>query len=246
MYVIKISFLFFWVAMLSSCSASEPPKPIYSKVLPSQISDLVNRIHSHEVSYQKMGNRMRYCMQRTEHNGQSVYLLEVFFNPQPESVPDKIYLNPNTLAFVERDLVLDAYSINVTYQDGLFSGKLTPAENSDYQEVIYHKRYPHGAFEPAVINYAISMLPLEVGYQASIPVFDLNAGSQLLWSNIEVVNRETIRIEGKEFDTWKVRSRGIRNKTIWVSVDQPFAIKMETEGNLGSWLIDPDSIKLVR
>ncbi len=246
MHLIKLSLLFTLFSISSGCSASEAPEPIFTKVLPGHADNVIERISSHQVVYKKMGNSMRYNMQMTERNGRPVYLLEIYFNPQPDSTPDKIYLNPNTLAFVERDLVLQAYQINVTYHDGLFSGKLMPTKGSDYTEVIYNKRYPHDAYEPAVINYAISVLPLKSGYKASVPVFDLNDGSQLLWSNIEVKGRETIKIGEHRFDTWKVESKGIRDKTIWVSVDKPYAVKMETKGNMGSWLIDPDSIMLVR
>lgn len=189
----------------------------------------------HDIRYEKTGGAMRYVMESVEKDGKSLLKLQVYFNPQPDSVPDTIYLDPKTMAFVERRLELPNYLIQVYYEDGLFHGDLTPAPDSDFKPVTYNKTYPHGAFEPAVINYAIKALPLADGYKASIPVFDLNNGSQMLWSNITVMGREMIEVNGQQYDTWKVKSQGIREKTIWISVDKPYAIKMETKGNFGSW-----------
>ena len=243
MHYIRSSVLAFACVAVLGCSAAETPKAEFKKVLPSDPSITNERIAEHTVFYKKAGNLMKYVMRKASYGGKEVYKLEVFFNPTPDALPDTIYLDPDSLAFVGRHLALSAYTIKVSFDNGIFSGSLTPSEESEYAAVEYNKTYEHEAFEPAVINYAMSVLPLEQGYRASIPVFDLNNGSQLFWSNIEVIGREKVTLGDRVFDTWKVNSRGIRNKTIWVSVNKPYAIKMETEGNVGAWEIDTSQLQ---
>ncbi|TRY31439.1 DUF3108 domain-containing protein [Aliiglaciecola sp. M165] len=221
----------------SACGNTEPAKPIYPKMLPAQIETENTQNWAHDIRYEKTGGTMRYVMEPVNKDGKALLKLQIYFNPQADSIPDTIYLDPKTMAFVERRLELPKYLIQVKYEDGLFHGDLTPAPDSDFNPVKYNKTYPHGAFEPAVINYAIKALPLAEGFEASIPVFDLNNGSQMLWSNIKVLGREEVEVNGQTYDTWKVESHGIREKIIWVSVDQPYAIKMQTKGNFGTWLL---------
>lgn len=235
--MIRLKLIVLTIAILfcSACSKAEPPVAVFDKVLPTQINLQNTQNWAHDIRYEKAGSVMRYVMEPVKKDGKALLKLQVYFNPQPDSVPDTIYLDPKTMAFVERRLELPNYLIQVNFEDGIFHGDLLPAPGSDYTPVKYNKTYPHGAFEPAVINYAIKALPLEEGFEASIPVFDLNKGSQMLWSNISVLGREVIEVNGKQYDTWKVKSQGIREKTIWVSVDKPYAIKMETKGNIGTW-----------
>ena len=230
-------------AWVMGCSAAQPPTPLYSKVTPAHPSVSAAGLIGHQLTYEKAGYTMRYAMAAGEYTGKPVWQLDVFFNPTPGSAPDTLYLDRKTLAFVGRHLAMQDYSIKVHYEAGHFSGELTPTAGSSFTPVVYDKVYPHGAFEPAVINYAIAALPLAEGYRASIPVFDLNDGSQMFWSNVDVQGSEKLSIDGQEFDTWKVRSAGIRNKTLWISKQHGVAVKMITEGNPGAWYLVPSSIQ---
>lgn len=185
---------------------------------------------------------MSYEMSETDQG----WLVAVAFNPGPDSKPDQMWLDKASLAFRKRYLPLKDYTIDVSMKDGLFSGNLAPSQGSDYTAVVYNKSYDHDAFEPAIINYAIAGLPLARGYTASIPVFDLNNGSQMFWSNIKVIGEEMVQIDDAEFDCWKVNSDGIRNKTLWISKQDLIAVKMVTKGNAGSWKLVPSSLKFFK
>ena len=130
---------------------------------------------------------------------------------------------------------MKAYVLDIKFDENRLTGSLEPTPGSDYKPVTYDKSYPHNAFEPAVINYFIAALPLTKGYKASIPVFDLNNGSEMFWTNIEVVGREKVKVGGKVYETWKVESHGIKEKTVWIAEDVPYAIKMKTKGSWGTW-----------
>ena len=181
---------------------------------------------------------MIYDLQKVERNGEDVFRLYVYFNIDEDGAADIMFFDSNTLEYRGRILGSgedSKYLLDVSFSNNHFTGELIPKNDSEYEPRTYDKTYPHGAFEPAVINYFISALPLKEGYTASIPVFDLNNGSQMFWSNIKVLKREKLKIQKKEYDTWKVLSSGIREKTIWVSVTEPYAVKMKTKGNPGSW-----------
>lgn len=232
----------FWssLILLSSglvgCSNSVNTLPIYNKVIPG--SDQINpqRITAHKIRYQKMGSEMFYQVDRVTYNSQPTWRFQVLFKRDgSQAIPDAMYAATKDLAYLGRRLSMKDYVIDVKVENNHFYGELLPTDTSDYSPVKYDKRYPHGAFEPAIINYFIAALPLAEGYKASIPVFDLNQGSQMLWSNIEVLGRETLELNGKRYDTWKVLSKGIKNKTLWISTSEPYAIKMETDGSFGSW-----------
>lgn len=223
----------------NAATAQPPAEPLYQKVLPGNPALQVQRMSAHTVRYKKLFGEMLYEMTEATLEGVAVYKLEIYFNQDKEGVPDIIYLDAATLGYAGRRLELDDYTVDVRFTKGRFTGNLIPTADSDYQAVVYDKAYPHGAFEPAVINYFIAALPLAEGYTASLPVFSLNNGSEMHWSNIEVLAREDIRIDGKNYTTWKVQSSGIREKTIWISEDVPYAIKMQTEGVFGTWELEP-------
>jgi len=227
--------ILFMMAIMRTTLANAQAEPIYPVVLPGDPSLHSERMVPHEVIYKKFGGVMLYAMDRVEVEGKNTFRVQIYFNDDKSGVPDTLYFDPETLAYTGRTLVLNDYTIDVKVQDGHFTGSLTPSEGSDYNPATYDKIYEHGAFEPAIINYFIAALPLAEGYKASIPVFDLNNGSQMLWSNIEVLGRESVKIGGQTFDTWKVKSNGIREKTIWVTTSEPYAIKMDTKGVFGTW-----------
>lgn len=222
------------IMILAGCSKAQPPKtPAYQPVIPGDSDINTTLMKPHRVTYKKLGGEMTYEMRSVTKNGHAAYELAIYFNQS--KTPDLIYINQATLGYLGRRLELKDYTIDVQFENSRFSGKLIPVEGSDYNEIIYDKNYPHNAFEPAVINYFIAALPLSKGYTASIPVFDLNNGSEMFWSNIKVEGKETIKVNGKKYDTWKVVSNGIREKTVWVSTEVPYAIKMKTKGNRGTW-----------
>lgn len=222
-------------SFLVACSNRQPPAPIYDKVIPG--SNILSDRHfaPHSIIYEKVGSKMRVDLSKITFENKALYKVEIAFDLGGKNIPDTIYFHQDNLGYYGRVLTMPAYTIDVRYQNGLFKGHLQPSTESDLKAVEYNKPYPHSAFEPAMIPYFISALPLSDGYQASIPVFDLNNGSQMFWSNIEVVARETIQIDHQSYDTWKVISDGIKHKTLWIPVGKAYAVKMETAGAMGSW-----------
>lgn len=231
------------IISITACAKSEPPHATFEKVLPSAKTLSSSHLRPHDLQYEKMGMVMSYSVRRDNTSvEQETRLITIAFDHTPNAEPDRIWIDSSSLAFRKRLLVLKDYTIDVSMLANQFSGKLTPSEGSSYTPVVYNKEYAHDAFEPAIINYAIAALPLAIGYQASIPVFDLNNGSQMFWSNITVLAEEIVEIEGARFSCWKVESNGIRDKTLWISKDNGLAVKMKTKGNAGAWKIKPSSI----
>ena len=223
--------------LVCSCSNTIGPIAVYQKVLPGDPVLNPSRITPHTIRYQKVGNSMEYEVNNVVYNGRQALEFNVYFGGKSptNSTPDRMYADIETLAYRGRLLTLKDYIIDVKVNDQHFTGSLTPQGDGGYTPVVYNKRYPHDGFEPAIINYFIAALPLKVGYKASIPVFDLNKGSQMLWSNIEVLDKEIIELNDKQYETWKVVSDGIKKKTLWISTTLPYAIRMETDGSFGAW-----------
>ncbi len=235
----KNIFCLLFIISLYGCSDAQPPtKPLYQAILPGDPALFTKRVSPHKVKYKKSGGSMTYVMKEVSKYGKDTYELAIYFNKDESGIPDLIYIDKNTLGYAGRRLEMKDYIIDVKFENNRFLGKLEPTAGSDYNEVKYDKEYLHNAFEPAVINYFITSLPLEKGYKASIPVFDLNKGSQMFWSNIEVLGKEIVKVNGKKYDTWKVKSSGIKEKTIWVSTEVPYAIKMKTKGSFGTWELE--------
>lgn len=225
------------LALLVSCGAkAQRPDPIYKKVLPGDLNLVPSRISSHKVTYKKGRGTMIYDMHKATKWGKEIYELAIYFGDE-SATPDLIYMDMNSLGFAGRRLQMDkaGYTLDLQFDQNTMKGALNPHEGSDYEYREYNKVHPHEAFEPAVINYAITALPLKEGYTASIPTMDLNNGSEIIWANIKVEKREKVTIGSKTFDTWKVVSNGIRNKTVWVTTTEPYVIKMKTKGNPGTW-----------
>lgn len=240
----SLTLLVLLIAWTSACAEREIPQPVYQKVTPDEVKISKGHMQPHTIRYMKSGKVMNYSVDATQLNGQAAMRVNIDFNQEPAAQPDQIWIDRATHAFRKRLLSMPAYTIEVAMDQGHFGGALTPAEGADYSAVKYDKQYPHDAFEPAIINYAIAALPLDEGYTASIPVFDLNNGSEMFWSNIKVLGRDRLNIDGVEFETWKVESDGIRKKTIWIDQATRLAIKMKTAGNFGAWKIDPASMTL--
>ncbi len=220
---------------IASCTDAQPPvQPQFEVVVPG--SDQINAgfVKPHKIKYSKLGAEMTYVMKEVTRNGKSVYELAIYFNGSGGK-PDLIYIDKETLGYSGRKMEMKDYILDVKFENNHFSGSLDPTEGSSYSKIVYDKYYEHNAFEPAVINYFIAALPLEKGYKASIPVFDLNKGSTMYWSNIEVLGKEKVNIGDRAYETWKVVSNGIKQKTIWVSTEVPYAIKMKTKGSGGTW-----------
>ncbi|MCE7995383.1 MAG: DUF3108 domain-containing protein [Roseivirga sp.] len=225
------------LTLLVSCGArAQKPEPVYQKVLPADVNLIPNRISPHRVTYKKGKGTMIYDMHKVSKWGREVYELAIYFGDE-NVTPDLIYMDMSSLGFAGRKLRMDkaGYTLDLQFEQNTMKGALTPHEGSDYEHREYNRVHPHQAFEPAVINYAITALPLKEGYTASIPTMDLNNGSEIIWANIKVEKREKVKIGGRTFDTWKVISNGIRNKTLWVTTTEPYVIKMKTRGNPGTW-----------
>ncbi len=236
-----LSFLFSLslIFALFACGNAQrkPTEAMFQKIMPGDKVVDASRIKPHKVKYEKGGGSMIYDLQKIEKDGKKVYEMRIYFGDE-SSTPDKIYFDTKTLAYIGRRLELKNYTIDVKYSNGKFTGDLIPAKDSNFNPRKYNKAYSHTFFEPAIVNYFIAALPLKEGYKASVPTIDLNNGSEIWWANIEVLGKEKIESNGKTYDTWKVRSKGIKDKTIWISRTEPFAVKMETGGNWGAWMVN--------
>lgn len=212
----------------------------FEKVIPGGPQLTAGRLEDGAFRYVKPGGQMNIEVGPADYKGRPVLETRVWFNqPAGGPDPDTIRVDPETYGFVSRRLAMRKYVIEVEFtEDNRFAGSLTPTQGSDFSPRVYDKAYPHNGFEPSVLFLWIPALPLEVGYKASIPTFDLNNGSQMIWANIEVVGRETVTIGGRRFDTLKVVSDGIRKKTMWIAPDFPYPVKMATSGAPGVWKLD--------
>ena len=234
-----LSFIFLAAAIgcAPNAGAEPPTEPAFQAVVPGDPSIDTSRLSDHKVKYTKLGGKMTVLVEKSSIDGRDLITTTVWFNMDETAPnPDIVQHDAQSMGFVRRTFGNpDVYVIDVKFKDGRFLGSLTPGPESNYSPIEYDKPYPHEGFEPAIIFNAIRTLPLEEGYEASIPVFDLNNGSQMFWSNITVAGREQVTVGGRTYDTLKVVSEGIRNKTLWFADHLPYPVQMKTEGSPGLW-----------
>ncbi len=219
---------------------SEPPEePQFQKILPGDDSIDTDLLSDHKIEYSKPGGSMTVRVERELLGARPLITTNVWFNTDDTAPnPDTIQHDAATMSFYSRKFGNpEVYVIDFKFVQGRFTGALTPGPESNFTAVDYDKAYSHGGFEPAIIFNAIRTLPLAIGYKASIPVFDLNDGAQMYWSNIEVVGREEVHVGGKSYDTLKVVSKGIRTKTLWFVDSLPYPVQMKTNGSPGLWKV---------
>lgn len=221
--------------------ANETGEPLYERVLPGSTAIDASGLKPGVVRYVNKTNQMNIGLEQEEYDGVDVMTARVWFNAAiGEGRPDTIRFDRDSLAFVHRNLGNpDIYVIDVAFtNDNRFVGELVAGADSGYTSRTYDKAYLHRGFEPSILFFYVPALPLELGYKASLPTFDLNDGSQMIWANISVAGREKVKIGDRTFDTLKVVSNGIKKKTIWVAPEYPFPVKMITQGSLTPWVLD--------
>ena len=225
------------------CVAPETPvqnAPEFQQLTPDSgdldATALVEGIYRYQ---NNAGNQMNIRLSREPFEGREAFRAEVWFNAAlDDGSPDLIRFDASTYRFLSRRMGDPArYVVDVRFtDDNRFVGTLTPGEDSGYTAVVYDRPYPHGGFEPSILFFYLSALPLHEAYTVSIPTFDLNNGSQMIWANIEVEEREQINVLGRSYDALRIVSRGARNKIFWIVDDMPVPIRMRT-GDSPAWTL---------
>lgn len=235
--VLAVSIFTVMLGCSQPSNSNQPAEPKYEIILPGDGRLNTALLADHTIVYEKSGGKMTVAVSRETIGRRNFITTKVWFNRDVSAPnPDTVRHTVDGMSFYSRRFGdPDVYLIDVKFDDNRFTGSLTPGPESDYSPVAYDKAYPHGGFEPAIIFNAIRTLPLEEGFTASIPVFDLNDGSQMFWSNIEVVGAERIQFNGRAYNTLKVISDGIRRKTMWFAEGIPYPLQMATKGSPGLW-----------
>ena len=217
--------------------------PQYDVILPGSEALSPDRLETGRIRYVKTGGKMTIDVERGQRDDQPIYAADVWFNADPgDGRPDAITFSAESLALVSRNFGNpEVYVIDVAVSaDGHFTGALTPGENSDYSPRVYDKQHPHSAFEPSVLFLYMPALPLDDSFKASLPTFDLNDGSQIIWANMEAVGREMVSVGGERVEALKVVSDGVRKKTFWMAEGYAYPVKMTTQGAPGAWTLVVD------
>ncbi len=226
------------VVVLTACNEYRPQaEALYAPFVPGEVTQQTGFMRPQTEVFEKFfGQGMRYEVTREVLDGRAVWRVAVLFGEASES-NDVMTLDARTLALLGRRLVMPDYTLELKLQDGHLSGELTPTAGSSYRPVRYDKRYPHAVFEPALINFAIASLPLDHGFTASIPTLDLTGETRVHWSDVQVLAQETLTLDGVPVPCWKVRASGLRDKTLWITVDSRRTVRMRTGGNWGDWTL---------
>jgi len=218
--------------------AQEHPGPIYQKILPGDTQLDISKILPHSIPYRKFRGKMIYHL---SHENNELFRLFIDFKVNGKNSPDTVYFSRETLGFRSRHFYngFAKYTGKLSFSDKTLTGSIRPEEGSSLSSpLLYDKVYVHEVFEPAMLHYVLSALPLKKGYTASLPMLDLNDGSSIIWANIKVESQQTMKENGKTYSVWQITSQGSRNKTFWLSTEQPFFVKMKNSGVRFNWKID--------
>lgn len=236
-----------WILLLTviySCSKNNQNENValYQKVLPGsenlEISSFFFKTHK----YSKPWGAMVYDIEEVLIDNNEYWQLNIDFKVNGKASPDTVYFDAKTLAFSKRSFknAFSKYNGVLKFENNKLVGQLAPyAQDSKLKtSLVYDKVFPHDVFEPAMLNYVLGVLPLKKGYKASLPMLDLNDGSSIIWANVEVIGTENVRIKGKTYKTWKVLSKGSREKIFWIDIESKAMIKMKNKGVWFQWKLN--------
>ncbi|PWL39476.1 hypothetical protein DKG77_01160 [Flagellimonas aquimarina] len=232
------------LAVLYSCSKNEQSEniPLYQKILPGSKELEIVKKDLHSNKYSKPWGTMVYGLEEIFIDNNKYWQLNIDFMVNGKASPDTVYFDAKTLAFYKKSFknAFSEYTGNLKFENNKLIGKLAPyTEDSQLKTpLLYDRVFPHEVFEPAMLNYLLGVLPLKKGYKVSLPMLDLNNGSSIIWANVEVLGKENVRIKGKKYETWKVLSRGSREKTFWIDTEKKAMIKMENKGVWFQWKLN--------
>jgi len=230
---------------LLSCSlksATEHPGALYEKILPGSSLIDVSNVSPGITRYKKFRGNMDYHLSEAEPPSTDSFKLFIDFVVNGKSAPDTLYFDSSTLEFQSREFynAFGKYTGVLSFKNNYLTGELRPdpAGSSLQESLVYNKEYEHPVFEPAMLNYLLGALPLEIGFTASLPMLDLNNGSSIVWANIEVTGKDVLHLGGKNHEVWKILSDGSRKKTFWISTSGNYFVKMKNQGVWFSWTLD--------
>ncbi|MEP5611367.1 MAG: hypothetical protein ABJP45_03925 [Cyclobacteriaceae bacterium] len=209
--------------------------PLYQRVLPGSASIDLEKIEEGVISYKKFRGKMTHHLSEIG----SHYKLFIEFVVNAKEAPDTVYFDKETLAFERRHFynAWGKYTGKLRFENDKLIGEITPDETGSQlqEQLVFNKQYDFELFEPAMLNYIIGALPLSMGFSASLPMLDLNKGSELIWANIKVEGEEIVKSNGNQYETWRVTSYGSRNKIFWIDKHRNVMVKMQNEGVKFNW-----------
>jgi len=112
---------------------------------------------------------------------------------------DTIVVAKGTLATVWHGDVTPMGKRHVTFWKGRMKGVAVDTLN---QKTQIDEAIPARLFDYSIMTLVADRLPLGKGYKATIATFDITRGE--VYVPIEVVDAETIQVDGTEYDTWRM------------------------------------------
>ena len=226
--------------MMTGCKEPIPPHPgpIYKKIYPGSSEIDVSKLQPERIHYSKFRGSMIYNLEKLDQSDEPLFRLFIDFKVNGRNAPDSVYFSTKDLSFKKRWFhnAFANYTGQLSMEDKTLRGQIIPEEESSLTDkLVFNKTFKHKVFEPAILHYVLSCLPLELGYRASLPMLDLNDGSSVIWANIEVVEETTTKVAGKRRKVWKIISHGSRYKTFWLLADEPVFVKMKNQGVKFKW-----------
>lgn len=87
---------------------------------------------------------------------------------------------------------------------------------------------PAGTLLPGMAEYALAVMPLEVGRTITLPVFSIRSGAA---ENVayKIAGEEKVTVAAGTFDAFKVEAGGEQPQTLWLRKDLPH-IQLKSEG----------------
>lgn len=125
---------------------------------------------------------------------------------------DSIAVARGTLATTWHGDVTPQGSRHVEFREGRMTGVTVDTLG---HETPVDEPVPAGFFDYSIMTLVADRLPLSVGYEATVATYDVTRSA--VYTPIEVVGVESIRVNGTEFDTWRMEVHlGEQTVTRWV------------------------------
>lgn len=153
-----------------------------------------------EMGGRKIEGKLERKVTRAELNGRSVWKIVDSLTTSLGTANDELWLDFKTLLPIKRLAKQGPATVTLTVTSQAITGEQRIGENV---MPINAKTDGPVLLDGASLEVALSSLPLEPDYKANLRTFNTMTGQFQTWT-AEVIGKELLRVQEKEFDTYKV------------------------------------------